>query len=33
MMFDQSPVKNFEARGFTDWAVAPVPMMPARRPR
>ena len=29
MMFDQSPVKNFEARGFTDWAVAPVPMMTA----
>ncbi len=29
MVFDQSPVKNFEARGFTDWAVAPVPMMKA----
>ena len=29
MMFDQSPVKNFEARGFKDWAVAPVPMMKA----
>jgi multiple sugar transport system substrate-binding protein len=29
MMFDQSPVKNFDARGFTDWAVAPVPMMSA----
>lgn len=29
MLFDQSPVKNFEARGFTDWAVAPVPMMAA----
>lgn len=29
MMFDQSPVKNFDARGFTDWAVAPVPMMAA----
>ncbi|MEO3931899.1 sugar ABC transporter substrate-binding protein [Micrococcaceae bacterium Sec7.4] len=29
MLFDQSPVKNFEARGFTDWAVAPVPMMKA----
>ena len=27
MLFDQSPVKNFEARGFKDWAVAPVPMM------
>ncbi|WP_426998094.1 ABC transporter substrate-binding protein [Pseudarthrobacter sp. N5] len=27
MMFDQSPVKNFDARGFKDWAVAPVPMM------
>ncbi|MDI3241185.1 sugar ABC transporter substrate-binding protein [Arthrobacter sp. AL08] len=29
MVFDQSPVKNFEARGFTDWAVAPIPMMKA----
>lgn len=29
MMFDQSPVKNFDARGFKDWAVAPVPMMKA----
>lgn len=29
MLFDQSPVKNFEARGFKDWAVAPVPMMKA----
>lgn len=29
MMFDQSPVKNFDARGFKDWAVAPVPMMAA----
>jgi multiple sugar transport system substrate-binding protein len=29
MLFDQSPVKNFEARGFKDWAVAPVPMMAA----
>ncbi|MET3921203.1 sugar ABC transporter substrate-binding protein [Arthrobacter sp. UYEF20] len=29
MLFDQSPVKTFEARGFTDWAVAPVPMMAA----
>jgi multiple sugar transport system substrate-binding protein len=29
MMFDQSPVKNFEARDFKDWAVAPVPMMSA----
>jgi len=26
MMFDQSPLKNFEARGFTDFATAPVPM-------
>lgn len=29
MLFDQSPVKNFEARGFKDWGVAPVPMMEA----
>lgn len=29
MLFDQSPVKNFEARGFKDWGVAPVPMMTA----
>lgn len=27
MMFDQSPLKNFTARGFKDWGVAPVPMM------
>jgi multiple sugar transport system substrate-binding protein len=29
MMFDQSPVKNFEARGFKDWGVAPIPMVNA----
>lgn len=29
MMFDQSPVKNFEARGFKDWGVAPMPMVDA----
>ena len=29
MMFDQSPLKNFEARGFTDFATAAVPMMTA----
>jgi multiple sugar transport system substrate-binding protein len=29
MLFDQSPVKNFEARGFTDWGVASIPMMKA----
>ena len=27
MMFDQSPLKNFSARDFTDFATAPVPMM------
>jgi multiple sugar transport system substrate-binding protein len=29
MLFDQSPLKNFDARGFKDWGVAPVPMMQA----
>lgn len=29
MMFDQSPLKNFAARDFTDFATAPVPMMTA----
>lgn len=29
MMFDQSPLKNFDARGFKDWAVAPIPMLAA----
>ncbi|XAS68567.1 sugar ABC transporter substrate-binding protein [Micrococcaceae bacterium Sec5.7] len=29
MLFDQSPLKNFGARGFKDWAVAPVPMLTA----
>jgi multiple sugar transport system substrate-binding protein len=29
MMFDQSPLKNFDARGFKDWAVAPIPMLTA----
>lgn len=29
MMFDQSPLKNFAARDFKDWGVAPVPMMTA----
>ena len=29
MMFDQSPLKNFSARDFTDFATAPVPMMSA----
>lgn len=27
MMFDQSPLKNFSARDFTDFGTAPVPMM------
>jgi multiple sugar transport system substrate-binding protein len=29
MMFDQSPLKNFAARNFTDYATAAVPMMSA----
>ena len=29
MMFDQSPLKNFAARDFKDWGVAPIPMMTA----
>ena len=29
MFFDQNPLSNFEARGYTDWAIAPVPMMTA----
>ncbi len=27
MIFNQSPIKNFEARDFTDWGVAMVPMI------
>jgi multiple sugar transport system substrate-binding protein len=27
MLFDQNPVKNFTARDFKDWAVAPMPVM------
>lgn len=27
MVMNQNPVKNFEARDFTDWAVAPMPLV------
>ncbi len=27
MIFNQSPIKNFESRNFTDWGVAPMPIL------
>lgn len=27
MFFDQNPLSNFEARDFTDWAIAPMPLL------